>query len=373
MLSDSGNQGNILVVDDVVENLTLLSSMLGEQGYEVRPVADGPMALQTVDVEPPDLILLDINMSPLNGYEVCQRLKQNPRTKDIPVIFVSALDEALDKVRAFELGAVDYVTKPYQLPEVLARVRTHLQLRRAQLALQDSYERLRELEGLRDDLVHMVVHDLRSPLSALIYNLSFMRDGLTGKVPSEVLDDVAAGEAAARMMVGMANDLLDVSRLEHDRLPTQPTHEDLLEVVRGAVENVRRIQAGRAVLIEGAGPVRGWFDAALIRRVVENLVSNGLKHTPEAHPLRIEVFGNEELRVVVRDQGGGVPQEYREKIFDKFGTSQARQGQAYHSAGLGLAFCKLAVEAHGGSIGVDCSTGIGSAFWFVIPSQPVAG
>lgn len=365
-------KGNVLVVDDTIENLNLLSSILEQDGYEVRPVPEGPMALQAIVVELPDIILLDINMAPLSGYEVCERLKQDPRTKDIPVIFVSALDETLDKVRAFSLGAVDYVTKPFQVLEVLARVRTHLQLRRTQQALEQSYQRLRQLEALRDDLVHMVVHDLRSPLSALIYNLGFIREGLMGKVPSQVLDDVDAGEAAARIMIGLANDLLDVSRLESDRLPVQRAREDLLDVVRAAVENVRRMQSGREVVIESQGPVAGWFDAALIRRVIENLVSNGLKHTPPESPLHIEASGSEALRVVVRDQGHGVPEQYRDKIFDKFGISVARHDNAYHSAGLGLAFCKLAVEAHGGRIGVE-STSAGSAFWFEIPNHPGAG
>jgi len=363
------DKGNILVVDDTFENLDLLSSVLGQEGYEVRPVSEGRMALRAVEVELPELILLDINMAPMNGYEVCERLKQDARTKDIPVIFVSALDETLDKLRAFSLGAVDYVTKPYQMPEVLARVRTHLQLRRTQQALERSYSELRQLEALRDELVHMVVHDLRSPLTALICNLSFLRTELADTVSEQIAEDIESADAAANMMVGMANDLLDVSRIESERMPVQIASVDLLEVVRSAVDNVRRMRAGREVLIESNGPVSGWFDASLIRRVVENLVSNGLKHTPPTQPLRIEVLGDQELRVVVCDQGGGVPEQFRETIFEKFGMAEARKQCDFHSVGLGLAFCKLAVEAHGGRIGVDCSSGQGSAFWFVIPNQ----
>lgn len=369
MVSGSALAGNVLIVDDTVDNLNLLSGMLGQEGYEVRPVPDGRMALQAVEVEPPEIILLDIDMSPMNGYEVCERLKSNPRTKDIPVIFVSALDQPLDKVRAFSLGAVDYVTKPFQMPEVLARVRTHLHFRRTQLALEQSYGRLLELEALRDNLVHMVVHDLRSPLSALVLSLSFMRSGMEGIVPDEVLADVLAGETAARTMIGMANDLLDVSRLETQRMPVQRVRADLGEVVHTAVANVRRMSPDRDVLIECDGELPGTFDPELIRRVIENLVSNGLKHTPAGKPLRVEAGGTDELRVVVRDQGAGVPEAYRKTIFEKFGISAARANNAYHSAGLGLAFCKLAVEAHGGSIGVDCASGVGSAFWFAIPNR----
>src|SRR3954470_1077963 len=152
--------GSILVVDDTVENLRLLASLLGEQGFEVRPVTSGKQALQAAAHDPPDLILLDITMPEMDGYETCERLKQLDAVRDVPVIFLTALGEIGDKVRAFEVGGADYVTKPFRIEEILARIRVHLALRRAQLELARNYERLGALERLRDDLVHMVVHDM---------------------------------------------------------------------------------------------------------------------------------------------------------------------------------------------------------------------
>jgi sigma-B regulation protein RsbU (phosphoserine phosphatase) len=140
------SQGNILIVDDTPANLRLLSQILSEQGYHVRPVPDGPLALAAVQAEPPDLILLDIRMPEMDGYEVCRRLKVATQTRDVPIIFISALDATQDKVRAFQAGGVDYVTKPFQAAEVLARVKTHLALRELQVQLQDANERMaREL------------------------------------------------------------------------------------------------------------------------------------------------------------------------------------------------------------------------------------
>jgi DNA-binding response OmpR family regulator len=153
---------SILVVDDTPENLRLLSNLFREHDYEVRPVPSGKLALQAVEMDPPDLILLDINMPGMNGFEVCDALKQNEAWMDIPVIFVSALDEVFDKVRAFSVGGVDYITKPFQVEEVLARVRTHMALRRTQLQLSGTIARLRELEAMRESLFQMVVHDLKS-------------------------------------------------------------------------------------------------------------------------------------------------------------------------------------------------------------------
>ena len=136
------NRGDILIVDDTPANLRLLSQILVEQGYRVRPVPDGSLALAAVRAEPPDLILLDIRMAGLNGYEVCEQLKVDPRTSDIPIIFISALDATHDKIKAFSVGGVDYVTKPFQVEEVLARVQTHLALRKLQKQLQDTNRKM---------------------------------------------------------------------------------------------------------------------------------------------------------------------------------------------------------------------------------------
>src|SRR5262245_12143013 len=157
---EAPRKASILIVDDTIDNLRLMTSMLSQQGYEARPVPNGRLALQAVEHDPPDLILLDVNMPAMNGYEVCEQLKSRPNTKDIPVIFVSALDETMDKVKAFSVGGCDYVTKPLQYEEVFARVESQLALRRAHVALERSYSDLRELEQLRDNLVHMIVHDM---------------------------------------------------------------------------------------------------------------------------------------------------------------------------------------------------------------------
>src|SRR6188508_3642417 len=145
-MHQEGHTASVLVVEDTIANLRLLSELLGAQGYEVRAVTNGRQAIQAVEREPPDLILLDINMPELNGYEVCRQLRALERSKDIPVIFLTALTDAIDKVRAFDAGGVDYVTKPFQIEEVLARVKTHIALRQAHAELADSYARLRVVE-----------------------------------------------------------------------------------------------------------------------------------------------------------------------------------------------------------------------------------
>jgi two-component system, sensor histidine kinase and response regulator len=370
IIPESPQLASVLVVDDTIENLRLLANMLGEQGYEVRPVTNGRQALQAVERDPPDLILLDINMPDMNGYEVCRRLKAGEISKDVPVIFLTALTDTADKVKAFDVGGVDYVTKPFQFEEVLARVKTHIARRRAREALAQSYARLRDLEQLRDDLVHMVVHDMRSPLMVLLGRLSLLTHPSGGNTFSDDgAADLRAAVEAAEAVNGMANDLLDVSRLEEGRMPLERSVCDLTQMAADVRAVLSGVASERHIGVDSEGPVEVSCDPAIVRRVLENLVSNGIKHTPPGSEIRISIARKDTaVLVAVHDEGPGVPSEARERIFEKFGTIDTRTQRAYHSAGLGLAFCKLAVETHGGRIAVESREPVGSTFWFELPA-----
>ena len=367
MNQEAARPASVLVVDDTIENLRLLSSMLEEHGYEVRPVTNGRQALQAVERDPPDLILLDITMPEMDGYEVCRRLRANDRSKEVPVIFLTALTDTADKLRAFDMGGVDYITKPFQFEEVLARVKTHVTLRRAQVALADSYERLRALEQLRDDLVHMIVHDMRSPLQVLLASLGLL-EGPAAVLGEDSRNDLRTAIGSSKELGRMVNTLLDVSRLEAGKMPIErgvwelTRMADEVRAALGTMDRETRIE------VESPGAVDVSCDGVLVRRIMENLVSNAIKHTPVGTPIRISIArGDGRVNVAVHDKGGGVPPQARAKIFEKFGTVESRQERAYHSVGLGLAFCKLAIEAHGGTIGVNPGVPVGSTFWFELP------
>ena len=234
---------SVLVVDDGIDNLRLLSDLLGEHGYDVRAVTSGRQALQAVEHDLPDLILLDITMPEMNGYEVCKRLKARDRSRDLPVIFLTSLTDTADKVRAFDAGGVDYITKPFQFDEVLARVKTHVALRRAQADLADSYTRLRALEQLRDDLVRMVVHDMGSPLQALLINLHLLK----GAVSDDSQEILQSASRLAEELSQMTNDLFDVSRLEESRLPIKRAVWDLTQMARDVRAVLGAIDATRLI------------------------------------------------------------------------------------------------------------------------------
>ena len=356
---------NILIVDDTPANLQLLSGMLKDRGYRVRPVPSGQEALQAAQRIPPDLILLDINMPGMSGYEVCQRLKEDPKLRDIPVLFISALSETAEKVKAFSVGGVDYVTKPFQIGEVDARVQTHLELRRQKRALQESNERLTELERVRENLTHMIVHDLRSPLTAILLSLDLLDLQMPNLTPavSELLRAVRVNGA---LMTGMVTQLLDISRLEAGHMPIRKSECDLAALGQDVLNLLATSAGGRRLTMTTHERVVGFVDADLIRRVISNLLGNALKFTPNSGEIRLSVERrNADVRIEVADNGPGISTEDHQKIFEKFG--QSKDGNRKLGTGLGLTFCKLAIEAHGGTIGVESGIGRGSVFWFVLP------
>jgi two-component system sensor histidine kinase/response regulator len=306
-----------------------------------------------------------VTMPEMDGYDVCAQFKGIEALREIPIIFLTALSSTADKIKAFEAGGADYITKPFQVDEVLARVRVHVALRQSRVQLVDSLERLRGLERLRDDLVQMVVHDMRSPLSALIMLIDLVRQDASCKLSDEAAEDLQAAVQAAASVNRMANDLLDVSRLEEGKLPLDRKPHDVLVIAREVVTQLAPLDVTRTIVVESTLPVEVSCDRNVVRRVLENLVGNAIKHTPAGGRITVTVTAHEgQARVCVRDEGAGVPVEIRSKIFEKFGTAEVRGDRKYHSAGLGLTFCKLAIEAHGGRIGVESGEPRGAVFWF---------
>jgi signal transduction histidine kinase len=358
----------ILMVDDNPVNLQVLTSMLKQSGWRPRPVTSGRLGLQAARNEPPDLILLDVNMPEMNGYEVCEALKADARLAEIPVIFVSALGETMDKVKGFAVGGVDYVTKPFQLDEVRARVTAHLEVRRQQRELQASYEKLRETERLRDNLVHMIVHDLRSPLTAISAYLEMFAQEAKQKLGAETQQDIASAMQATRNMTRMINGILDVSKMEAQMMKLDLRECDLVQVVGASMNDLDSLVGARRLAFERpAEPARVLADQEIIARIVQNFLANALRFTPASGEIRVGIVVEvDHVRVFVADTGPGIAPDFHRSIFDKFVQVGASASARNRSTGLGLAFCKMAVEAHGGRIGVDSELGKGSNFWFTL-------
>ena len=366
----NGRKHTILIVDDTPENIDVLGGML-QQDYHIKFASNGRKALWILESgPPPDLILLDVMMPGLDGFETCRLIKEKKGLEDTPVVFISALGDQETKVRAFASGGVDYVDRPFWPEEVKARVATHIQLKDHKTKLANQLKKLRKLEGLRDDLVHMVVHDMRSPIGYLEACLKFLMEDGEGVFEEDTMENVKEAMSCAQKLKEMAKSLLDVSRMESGRMPIEKELCDLVKIVSEAAENPEFPFSGRKPKFERHfDSFMVECDPDLIRRVLNNLIGNALKFTPRDGEVEIELSdGHGVVRVTVKDTGEGIPEEFLDKIFNKFVSRQSiRRRSKYCSTGLGLAFCKLAVEAHGGEIGAKSELGVGSCFWFSLP------
>lgn len=359
---------DIMVVDDTPTNLQLLVSMLRSHAYKVRPVLSGRLALKAARSARPDLILLDIDMPEMDGYEVCARLKSTAGLEDVPVIFISALNEPFDKVRAFGAGGVDYISKPFQFEEVEARIKAHLRMAGLQRELAGRLEELTEAQAMRDSLVHMIVHDMRSPLTGMQLLLEVVhRKPAVGDDP-QTQAQVARVLAHMKRLTSMTNDLLDVSKAEAGGLSLGREPRDVVGLLEAAARDHEPMARDCDVRVTTAGPLVASIDPNLIQRVVDNLLGNALKVSPAGGAVLLGATRDDgTLRVTVSDEGPGIPLAEQERIFDKFRQLGQPAEQPCRSVGLGLAFCRMVVDAHGGAIGVESQPGMGARFWFELP------
>ncbi len=376
----------ILVADDVPANVELLYDQLAMLGYRVISAVDGPSAVELCFAKKPDLCILDVAMPAgslrvddrSTGFEVCRRLKRDPRTERIPVIFVTALNDTTDRVKAIEAGGDDFLTKPHNRQILSARVRSLLRLKFATDALDDSYRKLRELEKVRDDLMKMIVHDLKTPLTSVLASLEMALDGDFGEVSEMQRRVLGDAETKAEDLLGLIGDLLEVARIEESAIDL-----DLQPIAAGAFVgeivqewDVRFQQEGAKVFVDVAddAPVIE-ADKGLLKRVFANLIQNAITHT--ASGVEITILAHKDtatggILYTVADNGPGIPPEYHELIFRKFERAKQPEVPRVRSSGLGLAFCKLAVEVHGGRIWVRSTEGQGSQFHIALPVHPPA-
>jgi signal transduction histidine kinase len=369
---------DVMVVDDDPRNRKLLEEYLVAAGYDVRVAADGRTALAMAALRPPDLVLLDVMMPDLSGLEVCRTLKGDPRTRLCQVVLVTALDGAPHRVEGLDTGADDYIAKPVRREEFMAKVRSMLRVRGLFAELEEAREalaarnaKLEELEGLKETLTQTLVHDLKNPLAAVLGNLELMER----KADESVMHLVRRSKAAAGRMHQMILNLLDIGQLEEGKLILHPATIDAGSLARKACQEMEASAAQRGVKLaivadDRTAVLKG--DAAILRRVLDNLLSNAIEHSPQGTVVNVSVAPCDEgIEISVEDQGPGVPPEFRERIFEKFQRLESRQSVPGSNRGLGLTFCRLAVEAHGGTIWVDTAPSGGAVFRALLPATEI--
>jgi signal transduction histidine kinase len=369
----------ILVVDDEELNVKFLNTFLTRKGYTVAVADTGVKALTRIQESLPDVVLLDAMMPEMDGFEVCRRLRADSRTRMLPVIMVTALHSVEDEVRALDAGADDFLSKPINNLELIARLRSLLRIKDLHDLLHVSKEEvdaknreLIELQGLRDTLTQMIVHDLKNPLTGIMGCTELLQmtpENLTEKQ----ISIIKKMEESAATILKMITEMLDISRMEEKKLVLRREAFHISEVIDANVNElaVMMMKSGvTASTIIGDGVPSVHADRDLISRVVANLIHNAIKHSHRGGTIAISgefrPDGNE-LEVSVKDQGEGIAEEYRDKIFEKFAQADLKKLGLKTDRGLGLTFCKLAIEAHGGKIWVESQVGEGSEFKFRLP------
>jgi two-component system sensor histidine kinase/response regulator len=367
-----GYTGTILVVDDEEINRDILRALIESHGYTVIEAVNGEEALRRIAEASPDVILLDIMMPIMDGFETCRKLKADPLTAPIPVLLVTSLTDRSDRLKGIEAGANDFLNKPIDAEDVLLRVRNALFAKRLYDEIQENYRKLKELEGLKDNLILMIVHDLRQPITALSLSMQLLMMQDDNALLGDKKEIIEQAFSATNTLIEMVSSLLDVNKLEDGKMKLNMSSCDLKDLTEETVGKLGPLKADRNISVQSTIDNVGVIcDVELIRRVISNLTGNALKFTPRNGEIRIIIQSEDSrIKIAVSDNGIGIPKEFHKRIFEKFGQVQTRKEGKKYSTGLGLTFCKLAVEAHGGEIGVQSEPGKGSTFWFILPREP---
>lgn len=362
----------ILVVDDVKTNVLLLQTMMKRANYVVVTAGSGTEAIEKVKTESPDLILLDVMMPDMNGFEVSEALKADPASKEIPIIFVTALSDSKNVVEGFEHGGNDYVTKPFNMAEIMTRIRHQLALVASRRIILRQNEALQRAIQDRDELYSVIAHDLRSPLGSMKMSL----DMLVGCVGQEQVGDdmyelLVSTNRTADELFTLLDNLLKWTKTNLGRLNVVKQHFDFLEMVAGVIENMVPLAQMSNIELSLNDGVQGhacvYADNDMLKTIVRNLIMNAIKFSHEKSSITVNITA-EDASVVceVKDTGIGLSRERLEALRNglPFTSTGVRKEQG---SGLGLQLCRNFVEMNGGKMWVESELGKGSSFYFSIP------
>ncbi len=387
---DLNKRYEILIVDDVRENLELLSNFLSENNYQVRAATNGEVALMSIEAKKPDLIILDVNMPGINGFEVCRRLKREKSTHSIPIIFISGNDNVNDKVSAFKEGGVDYITKPFANEEVLARVSMHLQFHEYQKTLEnkledglkEKYELLekhsqklqeqmllaQEANKAKSEFLANVSHEIRTPLNAIMGFVSMLKKKEDDENKLKYLNIV---DDSSKHLLCVIDDILDFGKLESGKLDIDFKDFEITKELSSIKELYREKCKEKNITLhinEYDLPRYLNGDIFRIRQIISNILSNSVKFTPENKNIYLDIcFKDESLHVKVRDEGIGIKDECQNKIFEAFSQEDGSTTRKYGGLGLGLSIVHNLLKAMGGELTLKSEVDVGSEFCCYIP------
>ncbi len=356
----------VIVVDDEATLRELVVAQLNPTGYQLRAYPSGVALLHDPEaIQAADLILMDVMMPELDGFTVCERIRAE-YSRFLPILLVTALGETVHKVRGLDAGADDFLTKPTNASELRARVRAHLRAKQLHDELEEAHRELEQLGALRDNLISMIVHDLRNPLGSVSMALQMM-----GTPPDASLIDEITWQLTRNQVtfaLDLCEQLLNLRQIESGQMKVEVTSAALDQTIEESLEPLLLTAEMRELIVDSKLESMVWTtDHMLIKRIVMNLISNAVKYSPNGEIVTIRLASEDGQAVVtVSDKGPGIPPEHHAKVFELFGTLDAVQG--IPKVGIGLAFAKQSIQLLGGTIKVDSQVGQGSTFRIAIPN-----
>lgn len=361
----------ILIVDDVMSNVLLLKVLLTNEKFAIATASNGRQALEQVEKENPDLVLLDVMMPDMSGFEVAQHLKSNPNTADIPIIFLTALNSTADIVKGFQVGANDFISKPFNKEELIIRVTHQISLVAAKRLILSKMEELQRTIAGRDKLYSVIAHDLRSPMGSIKMVLNMLILNLPSeKIGAEMYELLTMANQTTEDVFSLLDNLLKWTKSQIGKLNVVYQDVDLVEVTDGVIEIFSMVASLKKIRIHEMKPEKMMVNADIdmLKTVVRNLLSNAIKFSKENSEVLVKMEEVDGMAVVsVQDYGCGISEEGQKKLlhtdthFSTFGTNNEE------GSGLGLLLCKDFVVKNGGKLWFTSKEGEGSIFSFSIP------
>ena len=383
--SPEADKGLILIVDDLPENVLILKKTLLREGYKTEIATNGMDAIKMVKDIKPDLILLDVLMPHTDGYEVCERIKNNPETERIPVIFLTALHDMNYIVDGFNSGGVDYISKPYSIPELLARVKTHVELKKLHdlnisyinklfeknRELNETKAKLIELNNSKDKFFSIIAHDLRNPFQGLIKAIDYIINDFDSLNNHEILEILKDLSSSSSNIFKLLENLLEWSRVQSGKIPLNKVNQNIHQLVENCIDILKEIARQKEIILinEIDTYLVGFFDVNMISTVLRNLISNSIKFSNKDSIIKVQSQqpDNKFIEISVSDNGVGIPEEKLYQIFS-LGAKNTNLGTSGEKGtGLGLILCKELVEKNGGTISVISKENLYTKFSFTVP------
>lgn len=355
---------SVLVVDDELTNFEVIDLLLSGEGYDLSYAASGGETLKILEVKKPDVILLDLLMPEFDGMEVCRQIKASPSWRHIPIIMVTSLNSKEDLARCIEAGADDFIGKPVSFLELRSRIRSMLRIKKQYDDLQLALNSLKAALQLREDMSHMLVHDMRNPLTNILASSQLMLLTDLKENQRHHLDKI---HTSGQQLLSLTDDLLMLAKVEAGKLTLNRVDVDISYLAQRVLSDFQDIAQQKNIQLVSDLPEPGtWIllDVNLFRRVFDNLLSNALKFSQPGSQILVRVdypVGQEnQARIRISDQGAGISEELHQRIFQKYEVGDIASDVS--QIGLGLAFCKMVIEAHGGQIFVESNHPQGSVF-----------